>query len=415
MIKENWCLGDIMDICLIGNGFDLHHNFPTSYYDFLQTVDFLINNHDSSFNTIEKVFGDVRLQENDKNISKAFEKHNGIYGLVALEESVIKTFINKAKNNLWFKYLNNCVNRDIGWIDFEKEIITVINAFAAFFKDEDDKINLSDDVIYFNIDYFPEEPTDNFIVRQFDFFYENFNELSTSGAFIKIKHQYITQNLKNSGIYWLNEEKIIGDLYASLRELADILREYLYLFIDLPVCKMKEMNINAQCTSYPREPYVFTFNYTNTFEVFYSENSVLHIHGNNKTNIVLGINPDENDEIYNIDTTFLQFKKYYQRIFYRTDYEYIKKVKALRRTRKYDNGFTLYVIGHSLDTTDEDIIKELFDVASRIIILYHSEERVGSFIKNLVNIYGKNEFDDIRAEKNLQFLPQAEVEWIYPK
>ena len=54
-------------------------------------------------------------------------------------------------------------------------------------------------------------------------------------------------------------------------------------------------------------------------------------------------------------------------------------------------------------------------MASRIIILYHSEERVGSFIKNLVNIYGKNEFDDIRAEKNLQFLPQAEVEWIYPK
>ena len=33
----------------------------------------------------------------------------------------------------------------------------------------------------------------------------------------------------------------------------------------------------------------------------YSENSVLHIHGNNKTNIVLGINPDENDEIYNIE------------------------------------------------------------------------------------------------------------------
>ncbi len=404
-----------MDICLIGNGFDLHHNFPTSYYDFLQTVDFLINNYNSSFNTIEKVFGDVRLQESDKNISKAFEKHNGIYGLVVLEESLIKNIIDRAKNNLWFKYLNNCVNKDIGWIDFEKEIITVINAFASFFKDENNKMSLYNDDIYFNIDYFPEEPTDNFIVRQFDFFHENFNELSTSGAFIKIKNQYITQNLKNSGIYWLNEEKIIGDLYAGLRELADILKGYLYHFIDLPICKMKEMNIKTQCASYPREPHVFTFNYTNTFEVLYSETSVLHIHGSNKSNIVLGVNPDENDEIYNIDTSFLQFKKYYQRIFYRSDYEYINKVKFLRRTGKYDNGFTLYVIGHSLDTTDEDIIKELFALANRIIILYHSEERIGSFIKNLVNIYGKNEFDDIRAEKNLQFLPQAEVEWIYPK
>lgn len=404
-----------MEIFLLGNGFDLHHNFPTSYYSFLQTVDFLINNYNSSFDTVAKVFGNKKLQENDKNICNAFEKHQGIYSLVVLEENAVENIIDRAKNNLWFKYLNNCVNRDIGWIDFEKEIVTVIEAFSLFLEDEDEKLYLNDDSVCFDIQFFPEDRTANYIIRNFDFFFESIQVSGMSERIKKIKDKYVVESLTNSGVYSLKKDTIIADLYSDLRGLANLLKDYLYHFVDRPSYEMNEMSISPKCASYPNASHVFSFNYTDTYEILYGKEGVLHLHGSNKHDIVLGVNPDENDEIYKIDTSFLQFKKYYQRIFYRTDYNYLNKLKSLRRTRNGGEGYTLFVIGHSLDITDEDIIKELFDLAHRIRILYHSEERIGSYIKNLVNIYGKNEFDNIRADKDLQFLSQAQIEWIYPK
>ena len=175
---------------------------------------------------------------------------------------------------------------------------------------------------------------------------------------------------------------------------------------------MQQRAIKSSCASYPTNGHVFTFNYTNTFEYLYSASgTVEHIHGNVNSDIVLGVNPDEKDELYEMDTTFLQFKKYFQRIFLGTDVKYINRIQNLLTTKKYDNGYTLYVIGHSLDVTDKDIITELFELANRIIILYHSKSAVKGYIKNLVEIYGKEGFDRIRLSKNLNFLPQAELDW----
>lgn len=404
-----------MDIFLLGNGFDLHHKFPTSYYDFLQTIQFLINKYDSTYDTVAKIFGDGNLQENDKHILDAYAAHQGVYSLVLLDEKIMQNIVNKAKNNLWFRYLFSCVNKDIGWIDFEKEIITVIQAFTLFLKGEENGLYLNDDTVCFDSYYYPKDRTANHIIRQFDYFFETDQNAGGSNRIKKIKNSYAEENPKGSGVYSLCEEKIVSDLYVNLRELADLLKEYLYHFIDRPTQTMKQMNITPKCSSYPSASHIFTFNYTKTYEVLHNEASVLHLHGDTGSKIVLGVNPDENDEIYNVDTTFLQFKKYYQRILFRTDYNYLNKIKALSRTKNSGDGTTLFVIGHSLDVTDEDIIKELFSLAHKIRILYHDEERIGSYIKNLVNIYGKNEFDNIRAEKELQFLPQAEIEWIYPR
>ena len=94
------------------------------------------------------------------------------------------------------------------------------------------------------------------------------------------------------------------------------------------------------------------------------------------------------------------------------DYSYIKKIQGLKRTRNADGGYTLYVIGHSLDKTDQDVIKELFEVSRKIIIFYHNEAIVGTYIKNLIEIYGKNDFDELRVSKMLEFLPQGEIEWV---
>ena len=176
---------------------------------------------------------------------------------------------------------------------------------------------------------------------------------------------------------------------------------------------MQEHKYSITCASYPKTDVVINFNYTRTFEVLSNSNAnVEHIHGRLDSDIVLGINSDEKDELYSIDTTFLQFKKYYQRVFYRTDITYLHKLQELKTSKKYDTGHTLYIIGHSLDETDKDIIVELFDVADRIIVLYHDLKAVKKYIRNLVKIYGKREFDRIRVDKKLIFLKQAEISWI---
>ena len=45
----------------------------------------------------------------------------------------ITSLISLTKDNLWFNYLLKCFNKDVGWIDFEKEISVVIKQFNIFF------------------------------------------------------------------------------------------------------------------------------------------------------------------------------------------------------------------------------------------------------------------------------------------
>lgn len=51
----------------------------------------------------------------------------------------------------------------------------------------------------------------------------------------------------------------------------------------------------------------------------------------------------------------------------------------------------------------QDIIIELFDHAREIYVLYHNEEAKKSYIANLIKIFGKQRFDDLRRNKNLTF------------
>lgn len=61
-------------------------------------------------------------------------------------------------------------------------------------------------------------------------------------------------------------------------------------------------------------------------------------------------------------------------------------------------------MGHSLDITDRDIILDLFEISSKITILYHDESAKKSYIENLVKIFGREGFEQIRNFKDFQFL-----------
>ena len=68
-------------------------------------------------------------------------------------------------------------------------------------------------------------------------------------------------------------------------------------------------------------------------------------------------------------------------------------------------------MGHSIDITDEDIIKECFELSNKIIIHYHKDSAVGDYVKSLITIYGRKQFDEIRVNKEITFLPHSKILW----
>lgn len=403
-----------MNIFLVGNGFDLHHHFPTNYLDFLHTVQFLIEHSDISFDTVGKIFGNSELRNRNSFINKCYEKHARIYDSTLLPKPIAEEIVAKAQANLWFNYLRQCISKDMHWIDFEKEILRVLEAFSEFF-DYKGELSLENNQIVFDFASFPSNPEDRHILSCFDYPFEELEESRIGRSrMMRIKSNYTIEKVVGSGSYHLAIDDIVSDLYSALRELADVLRLYLLYFVDAPAKEYAKLDGKPHWPSLPTPNYVYSFNYTGTIEILHSSNMVDHIHGSTNTELVLGVNPDEADELGNTDTTFLQFKKYFQRVFFKTDLSFINKIRATHATPRA-NDTTLYVLGHSLDSTDEDIIKQIFDVAKSIIILYHSESSVKNQIKNLVKIYGKSGLDTLREQKKLQFLPQSDIVWTFPQ
>lgn len=52
----------------------------------------------------------------------------------------------------------------------------------------------------------------------------------------------------------------------------------------------------------------------------------------------------------------------------------------------------------------KDIIYDLFDNANEIIVLYHNSEAKGSYISNLVRLFGREAFEALKRDKLLTFL-----------
>lgn len=117
-----------------------------------------------------------------------------------------------------------------------------------------------------------------------------------------------------------------------------------------------------------------------------------------KNNMVLGIDEFLPAEKQNINVEFVEFKKFYQRIYKETGCKYknwVDEIKSehslyVKKIAKanflYDEAMicknckkhNLYIFGHSLDVTDGDILRDLIlnDNVSTTIF-YHNKENMG--------------------------------------
>ncbi|MBQ6884249.1 MAG: hypothetical protein IJN56_00765 [Clostridia bacterium] len=379
-----------MNLLLLGNGFDLYHDLPTKYINFLNTVNFLKNNTLTDIKTIGDVFGNKKLNSVDKEISNSYNIYREIYDKVEIDLNDIDRLINLAENNIWFTYLSKSLEKDITWIDFEKEISAVINVFYELFLDKDP-------LVVFNQRFKSNENV--LIAREFNFYLPQSNNFY---RMVRVLDEYTIEYPLGTDNKIIDKDKIVKCLKKELVELADCLKLYLKLFIDKSLEILKKENYVKWQSVFQSVNCAITFNYTKTYEKLYGSDRVIHLHGDLDQNIVLGINPDKFDKFGSIDTTFLPFKKYFQRVIYKTDTKYLSLIKSIK---EYKDDVTLFVIGHSLDVTDSDIIEELFSISNEIFILNYDEIDEAKHISNLIDIFGKESFDDLRVNKNMTFIP----------
>ncbi len=382
-----------MNVLFLGNGFDLFHKLPTKYSNFLNTVACLSSLDISKITTVGDVFANADLNDKDNDIHESYGVYGEAYDKTPIDTASLNSLIGLPQN-WWYRYLSKSLKSDSSWIDFEKEIFHVTQSFQNIFANSHGNCiqvkNLSQ--------------AEKYIIEEFRFFLHLPTMGANSNGFRSIKTEYLIEYPLGSNHKILNKPKVIQKLSQQLNALADGLKIYLKCFVENTVQNISSPLSYQWQQAFQHTDHVITFNYTNTYEHFYKKLNVMHIHGDIDHQIVLGINPDGSDNIETVDTTFIPFKKYFQRIKYKTDLSYLDFIAK----NKGATDIALYIIGHSLNITDKDVIQETFSLAKKIYILNYDETDESNHISNLVSVFGKTEFDKMRREKNITLMSMTD-------
>lgn len=411
-----------MNILVIGNGFDLAHGLPTRYTDFLDFIDsFKIYYNNYRHNTCKmdiNPFSDILL----KIDAYYFEISETINNLIT--DNHWLTFFNYEKSNKvnYTNYNgeenhtdNKKDNGNNNWIDFESEISKVIQTLDGINNRFNNKVYLSEK--------------------------ENITEISEyelkylGKIFPNLKSELNPKDVSSTRISKEQILKIRDTLLLDLNRLTKCLEIYLILvsktFLEgndrvkkLPLIESLDID------------HVISFNYTDTFRLLYAPNNdnikYDFIHGklsdlndDSDSKLVLGIDEFISDDRKNTDLTFVDFKKYYQRVFkdstcnYKTWLKYYKPSKD-RKINPNDaanglfypipNGLNIYIFGHSIDVTDKDVLEKLLldENSGKRIIYYFKEKSRPDKIKNLIQIIGKDNFIEYTSgsDAKIKFIDQ---------
>ena len=342
------------NLLIIGNGFDLEHDLKTHYTDFFDTI----NNNVSSKNEI--------ILNNNKYLIK--------------DNNLLLYLIKEYKQN---KLQGN------NWIDIETELKKIISLI-----EEININNFIDNMSYYSGDEY------------------------TTIKKIQSKSSYYFKNCLFPFIIGNNYYKYINEHYnisikileKDLNELTNMLRDYLLEQDISNLTKTKDISdIDYKIT------HVLSFNYTDTFRKIYSDiddDKIDFIHGSlNKNNLVLGINETLTEDTANkiVDTVY--FKKYFQRIYKKTDYKYVSWLDPTDY-KNYADFDTVYIHGHSLDESDKEILEKIINsvlkkYTSTVKIFYYDEKHYRQEVTNLIKILGKDVFQKYYFQNRIIFIKQT--------
>ena len=165
---------------------------------------------------------------------------------------------------------------------------------------------------------------------------------------------------------------------------------------------------------------ILSFNYTNTSKIYVSPESISFVNGSlEDDNIILGIENLESEEnSFNDDIAF--FFKNVQRVLYNFYYEYKKwfnyndsKIIKVNNENILSGGKQVYIIGHSLASSDKYILTDLMMNADKVTIYYYNRKDREDKISNLYKILGDQKFsqhvNNNTARPSIKLVNQSEI------
>lgn len=378
-----------MNILVIGNGFDLAHGLPTKYTHFL---DFC--------KKLEK--GELRGE--------------------AYMREIHELLFSSERPNFWYILFQEDASRRRGqWVDFEKIISRVIQELEKDLKWShpdrqvalDSKpISLSNALLY---------------------------------AIYMIEDRFSQELLVKPDKDIKTYAEIRDELLDDLKRLCHALELYLYYHVMQTEVRFYSPDIETM-----QIDHILSFNYTDTFFKVYHKHKKAdcdYIHGFAdgrrgiaENNMVLGIDEYLQGAEKDDNTTFLRFKKFYQRISNHREFKYREWCAEIRQEseyeslskdflikdqaqleliesdqqhtwenleklqRKYMDDFhekhvrhNICFFGHSMDVTDKDILRELLLNDNVLCTVYYHAEYDGdkrdldNKIENLNKVIGQDE------------------------
>ncbi|MGI9582212.1 AbiH family protein [Chryseobacterium sp. RRHN12] len=412
-------------VLIIGNGFDLRHFLPTKYNHFICILrEIESSNIVSDFN-FENLFSN-QFQRYD---SFFYEKIKEFYTVDDLKFK--KDDLNKIKTklgqNLWYKHFKSIDDSHIEtWIDFETEINRVLEDIVNLFDKLDNKIKNSNSsfngIYYYDYRYNSEDHFDSSLTRILLTNLEIFLPSSDSGRF-DLNDEYCFKI--GNEVQIIHKNRILNNLYYSLQEFTGIFNDYFYSIVSKFYEKFREEKKDKFLKHHDINlldsiDKIYSFNYTKTVEKLYSNKEIDYLHGQviedwndlDDLKIVLGV--DDLDQNLKKHKLF-NFTKYFQKLHKQTDFQFLHDIGEI-------SSHTFYFWGHSLDISDKEYIREVFDqldqskskifapyiIDTKIIIFYHSISSKADLLNNLLSIIGKDEIEGLMKQKRLTFVQATE-------
>jgi hypothetical protein len=309
-------------LIIIGNGFDVAHNLPTTYGQFLEYL-------------LKKIFDNLPSTK------------------TPVTEEMCEGYFKKS-------FLENR---------------------TYFIHERSAEYNFVETIGRTNIDSIQGETADDTLKRRhYEFFMKKEN---TSSLKFVLSNKFLAKLYINKLQYWYEIEKQYFDILLTkinplllrqsknqnepyLQQVKDLNKELDFIKDELKnylktLTPAKNSKISTFFEDLVKEsnPYILNFNYTNTLNLYFDSKIINHIHGTLNSDILFGYGNDFHDKYNDIkdlglDDLLTNFKtsqynnsNNYQGFFN----DFIDTVPR----------FDVAVIGHSLGQTDKTILREIFD------------------------------------------------------
>lgn len=356
-----------MNILVVGNGFDLAHNIPTSYQnclDFFTMARKCTEEENYEWCRSELFRDPVRMSPKlsmfrPHQISFLKEILNKNW-MTDIEHSIFHKCI---QDNLWIDHFLAMQEADKEghhkWIDFETEMSLVIQATESIIKELCERPTIINNV---NAFFFSDQD-----IKRYPHWVE------TGKNIVK----FLRKNFSPQDIIEHAVPHIVSLLYEDLLKLTTAVEIY------IKICTLDSYRSTLHdIRTIGVIDKVVSFNYTNTFCTYMSldkrrYDNICHIHGkirakinNTDSPIVLGTNEYRNKGGPDYDTDWVMFKKSFQRIYKHTDFHYIEWLSNSIKDNP-NEAINIYIFGHSLDATDGDILRELIGKENRTTTVFY--------------------------------------------